>query len=166
MKEASIDKALRHITCGDGRTDHQILRNFFTRIEVMHQILKGRSQMLKAILISCALAISIPSHAVCAHESQLSYVQENGFEISPPLTVNQVENLTGPGVVNDRLGTVKLYTKDDKEWRALKAQWQKGDYFIQFKSGQALVERSKFYMDGLYHVRSGCIVGWLKGAIS
>jgi hypothetical protein len=28
------------------------------------------------------------------------------------------------------------------------------------------VTRTKFYMDGLYLVRDGCAVGWLKGAIS
>lgn len=51
---------------------------------------------------------------------------------------------------------IKPYRPTDPEWQKLKAEYRKGDYFVQFWRGRALVERTKFYMDGLYLVRQGC----------
>lgn len=54
----------------------------------------------------------------------------------------------------------------DPEWQKLKAEQRDGDYYVQFWRGRRLVERTKFYMDGLYLVRRECVVGWLKGTVS
>jgi hypothetical protein len=61
---------------------------------------------------------------------------------------------------------IRPYHPTDPEWQKLKAEYRNGDYFVQFWPSRALVERTKFYMDGLYLVRQGCVVGWLKGAVS
>lgn len=48
---------------------------------------------------------------------------------------------------------IKPYRSTDSEWQKLKADYRNGDYFVQFWRGRELVERTKFYMDGLYLVR-------------
>ena len=60
----------------------------------------------------------------------------------------------------------KPYGPADPDWQTLKARQREGDYFVQFWRGTDLVERTKFYMDGIFLIRRGCVVGWLKGAIS
>ena len=89
-----------------------------------------------------------------------------GVEVSPAMTALQVEALvqTGPGVSG--VPGAKPYGPENSEWQALKAKQLQSDYFVQFWRSKALVERTKFYMDGLYLVRNGCVVGWLKGAVS
>lgn len=109
-------------------------------------------------------AFTFSVHAACPLESQLSHIRRKGVEISGPLTVVQVEALTETGP-NGMRG-IKPYSSMDPEWQKLKAEQRDGDYYVQFWRGRRLVERTKFYMDGLYLVRRECVVGWLKGTVS
>ncbi len=121
-------------------------------------------EMLKRAVLGLGFSLAISAYGACPTESQLTYVRSKGVEISRPLTVAQVEALTQTGP--DGMKDIKPYRSTDPEWQKLKADYRKGDYFVQFWQGRELVEHTKFYMDGLYLVRHGCIVGWLKGAIS
>jgi hypothetical protein len=118
--------------------------------------------VLKWSVLAFGLAFALPSMGACPAESQLAYIRSKGVEMSSPLTATQVEALTKTGPD----GMSGTYAPTDPEWQELKAKHRKGDYFVQFWRGRALVERTKFYMDGLYLVRSGCVIGWLKGAVS
>ena len=82
------------------------------------------------------------------------------------MTAVQVEALNQTGPEFAGLPGQLPYGPTNSEWQELKAKQRKGDYFVQFWRSQHLVERTKFYMDGLYLVRGGCVVGWLKGAVS
>lgn len=120
--------------------------------------------MLKRCVLGLTCALTLSVHAACPTESRLPHIRSKGIEISRPLSAVQVEALTQTGP--DGMKGIKPYRPEDPEWQKLKAEYRKGDYFVQFWRGRALVERTKFYMDGLYLVRQGCVVGWLKGAVS
>ena len=122
--------------------------------------------MLRAFVAACVVALALPCHAACPSDSQLSSLRGKGVEFSKPLTVEQVEALlqTGPAVAE--VPGIKPYGLENSGWQELKAKQRKGDYFIQFWRGRELVERTKFYMDGLYLIRGDCVIGWLKGAVS
>ena len=120
--------------------------------------------MRAAILLPFALAI--PAYASCPSKSRLAYIQSKGVEVSKPLNATQVEALTQTGPEFAGLPGQLPYGPENPEWQELKAKQRTGDYFVQFWRGRQLVQRTKFYMDGLYLVRRGCVVGWLKGAVS
>ena len=125
---------------------------------------RKRLDVLKWSTLALVCTLALPSHSACPTDSQLTYLRSKGVEISHPLTTTQVEGLTQTGP--DGMSGFKPYRPTDPEWQKLKAERRNGDYFVQFWSGRALVARTKFYMDGLYLVREGCVVGWLKGAVS
>lgn len=120
--------------------------------------------MLKRAVVGLGCTLAISAYGACTAESQLTYIRSKGVEISLPLTVAQVEALTQTGP--NGMKNIKPYRPTDTEWQKLKAEYRKGDYFVQFWRGRELAARTKFYMDGLYLVRQGCVVGWLKGAVS
>ena len=121
--------------------------------------------VLQMIVLAGGLAFASPSGSACPNDMRLPYIESKGVEISRPLTVDQVEALaqTGPGF---SLPGMKPYGPENADWQALKAKRRTGDHFVQFWRRDALVERTKFYMDGLYLVRRGCVIGWVKGAVS
>lgn len=121
-------------------------------------------EVLKRCVLGLGCALTLSAHSACPTEFQLPYIRSKGVEISRPLSAVEVEALTQTGP--DGMKDIKPYRPTDPEWQKLKAEYRKGDYFVQFWRGRALVERTKFYMDGLYLVRQGCVVGWLKGAVS
>jgi len=100
----------------------------------------------------------------CPQESQIAYLREQGVEFSQPLNPSQVEALTG--TAPHGMQGIQPYKPDDPTWQELKKKYRDGDHFVQFWPSDALLKRTKFYMDGLYLVRDGCAVGWLMGAIS
>jgi hypothetical protein len=121
-------------------------------------------EVLTRSIVVCALAAVLSGCNSCPEDSQIASLREKGVEFSQPLNPNQVEALTETAPRG--MHGIRLYKPDDPEWRELKSKYREGDHFVQFWSSEALVTRTKFYMDGLYLVRDGCAVGWLKGAIS
>jgi hypothetical protein len=135
-------------------------RRSFPTLCLDRTVIEVRGKFITAV--SLALALSICSG--CPQESQVSYLQRKGVEFSRPLTTGEVEALkeTAPPGMHG----ITPYGTNNPEWRELKAKWRDGDYFLQFWSGEALVERTKFYADGIYLIRRGCVVGWVRGALS
>ena len=120
--------------------------------------------MLRSAVLALAISAVLPSYAACPAESTLANLREKGVETSRPLTVLEVEALTETAPRG--MSGFRPYAPENPDWRELKAKQRIGDYFIQFWPSEALLARTKFYMDGLYLVRDGCVIGWLKGAVS
>jgi hypothetical protein len=117
----------------------------------------------RRILVALLLLGVASGCSACAEDDRLSTYLGKGAEVSAPLTAAQVEALTGTA---PRGMQVRAFTPQNSEWRELKAKFREGDYFVNFWSSDALVSRTKVYVDGILLVRQGCVVGSVRGAIS
>jgi hypothetical protein len=82
------------------------------------------------------------------------------------MTAEQLERENMIPVVTGGQTIVLPFGYSNKEWMALKAKWQPGDYFVRYQSNAALARKNKLYVDGHLLVRNGCAIGFMPGAIS